>query len=341
MITLFVALPDGLLTLRRDPTSGRWLVERSLDGLPIQCIAADPLRPERLYCGTFGRGLWRSSDGGASWQPLGRVFRSSQVMAVAVSAVERVGDRSVVYAGTEATALYRSDDGGDTWRELDSLLALPSAPSWSFPPRPYTSHVRAIACDPNAPGRLYVAVEAGALVTSGDGGTTWTDRAPGGPFDSHTLVTPAAVPSLLYSAAGDGYFESHDAARTWAQPDDGLPYRYCWGLAADPAEPETLLLSAAPGPYQAHNIAGARSAVFRKAAGEPWRPVRDGLPPEEGTLASALAASPAEPGVFYAANNTGLYHSADAGQSWQHLDTPWPESARRQRPQALLVVDLP
>lgn len=339
MIAIFVALPDGLLALRQ--MSGGWQVERLLDGLPAQCVAADPLRPERLYCGTFGQGLWRSVDGGATWQSLGKTFRSSQVMALAVSPKERAGGLGTVYAGTEATALYRSDDGGSTWRELDALLALPSAPSWSFPPRPYTSHVRAIACDPDVSGRLYVAIEAGALVTSDDGGVTWTDRVPGGPFDSHTLVTPAAVPGLIYSAAGDGYFESRDAARTWARPDDGLPYHYCWGLAADPATPETVLLSAAPGPYQAHNSEGARSAVFRKVAGEPWRQVRDGLPPEAGTLASALAASPTEPGVFYAANNTGIYHSRDAGQRWAQLDIPWPERARNQRPEALLVVDLP
>ncbi len=338
MVTIFVAIPDGLLTLHRE--GERWLVERSLDGLRTQCIAADPLQPERLYCGTFGRGLWRSRDGAATWQPLGRVFRSSQVMAVAVSAVERANGLGVVYAGTEATALYRSEDGGDTWRELTALLALPSAPSWSFPPRPYTSHVRAIACDPNAAGRLYVAIEAGALVTSDDGGATWTDRVPGGPFDSHTLITPAAAPGLVYSAAGDGYFESHDAARTWAQPDAGLPYRYCWGLAADPAQPETLLLSAAPGPYQAHNSDGARSGIFRKTAGESWRQVREGLPPEEGTLAATLAVSLGERGVFYAANNAGVYHSRDAGQTWERLDIPWPERARTQRPEAMIVVDL-
>lgn len=339
MLTIFVAMPDGLLTLRRQ--GERWLVERALDGLPAQCIAADPLRPERLYCGTFGRGLWRSTDGGASWHPLGRVFRSSQVMAVAVSSTERVEGLGVVYAGTEATALYRSEDGGDTWRELTALLALPSAPSWSFPPRPYTSHVRAIACDPNARGRLYVAIEAGALVASDDGGAAWTDRVPGGPFDSHTLVTPVAAPGLVYSAAGDGYFESRDGARTWTRPVEGLPYHYCWSVAADPAGSETLLLSAAPGPYQAHTYEGARSGVFRKTAGEPWHQVLAGLPPEDGTLATTLAAGvTAELGVFYAANNTGIYRSADAGQSWERLDVSWTERVRTQRPEALLVVDV-
>lgn len=338
MIAIFVALPDGLLALRR--AGSGWQVERQLDGLPAQCVAADPLRPERLYCGTFGRGLWRSVDGGANWQPLGKVFHSSQVMALAVSPNERTSGLGTIYAGTEATALYRSDDGGDTWTELTGLLALPSAPSWSFPPRPYTSHVRAIGCDPNAAGRLYVAVEAGALARSEDGGATWIDRVPGSPFDTHTLALQVAVPGLVYSAAGDGFFMSGDAGATWATPDAGLRHHYCWAVAADLADPETLVLSAASGPRAAHGAPSAASAVYRRSAGGDWQPVTAGLPPERGTLASSLVASPTEPHVFYAANNHGVYQSDDAGGSWRQLDIPWPERARSQRPESVAVAAL-
>lgn len=338
MITVFVALPDGLLALRR--ASGAWQVERPLDGLPVQCVAADPLWPERLYCGTFGRGLWRSTDAGATWQPLGKDFRSSQVMALAISPNERTGGLGTVYAGTEATALYRSDDGGDTWTELTGLLALPSAPSWSFPPRPYTSHVRAIGCDPNAAGRLYVAVEAGALARSEDGGATWVDRVPGGPFDTHTLALPAAAPGLVYSAAGDGFFMSRDAGVTWTTPDAGLRHHYCWAVAADSGDSGSLVLSAASGPRAAHDAASAASTVYRRSAGGDWQPVTAGLPPERGTLASSLVASPVEPHVFYAANNYGVYQSDDAGTSWRRLDIPWPERAQSQRPEGMVVVDL-
>src|SRR5215468_3214473 len=116
MIAIYIALPDGLLVLRRTDTG--WQVERPLEGQPTQCVAADPLRPDRLYCGTFGQGLWRSTDAGETWQPLGKSFRSSQVMALAVSPTERAEGLGVVYAGTEATALYRSDDGGESWTEL-------------------------------------------------------------------------------------------------------------------------------------------------------------------------------------------------------------------------------
>ena len=69
MTRIYVALPDGLLVITGEP--GRWQVARRMEGLPTQCLAADPLRPQRVYCGTFGKGLWRSDDAGESWQPAG------------------------------------------------------------------------------------------------------------------------------------------------------------------------------------------------------------------------------------------------------------------------------
>ena len=134
MTRIYVALPDGLLIVSGEP--GHWQATRQLEGLPAQCLAADPLRPQRVYCGTFGDGLWRSDDAGASWQPAGAGIASPQVMAVAVSATERgSGGAGVLYCGTEPTALYRSEDSGATWEECRALLELPSRSSWSFPPR--------------------------------------------------------------------------------------------------------------------------------------------------------------------------------------------------------------
>src|SRR5205807_734358 len=103
------AMSDALLVLKR--SNGGWQVERRLEGMPTQCVAVDSLRPQLVYCGTFGRGLWRSNDAGASWQPIGRGITRPQLMAIAVSKIERVGEYGVVYAGTEPSALYRSEDG--------------------------------------------------------------------------------------------------------------------------------------------------------------------------------------------------------------------------------------
>jgi hypothetical protein len=117
--------------------------------------------------------------------------------------------------------------------------------------------------------------------------------------------------------------------------------RYLWGLAVDPGDPDTIVVSAAAGPQEAHNLASAESAIFRRAGQHgTWEQAREGLPPMRGMLASALAANPAEPAVFYAANNLGIYRSPDAGRSWEPLAISWPESSdHTRRPADLLVVE--
>jgi photosystem II stability/assembly factor-like uncharacterized protein len=315
---------------------GRWVAERRSPGKSrLMCVTTDPHRPERVYCGTASDGLWRSDDLGRSWTQLGSGVIHRRVTAVSVSATERggggAGGYSVVYAGTEPSALYRSPDAGESWKERRALLALPSASTWSFPPHPETSHVRWIATDPLVPQRIFVAIEAGALVTSTDGGLTWTDRRPGGPYDTHTLVVHPQATGRLYSAAGDGYFESTTSGVSWERREDGLRHRYAYGLAVEPDDPESIVISTARSAMTAHNAASAESWVYRRAAGEPWRVVSHGLPEAAGTTISSLVADPNDPGVVYAANNRGVYRSADMGESWERLGIEWAEEYEGER----------
>lgn len=338
---VYATMAGELLVARRQ--NGSWSTELWLAGSSPQAVAVDPSRPEIVYCGTFHQGLWRSTDAGDSWERVGENVVNAPVMALAVSDVERSGRRGVVYAGTEPSAVYRSEDGGETWRELGGLRELPSAPEWSFPPRPETHHVRWISPDPNAPGRIFVAIEAGALIGSPDGGETWEDRTPDGPRDTHTLATHEDAPGRLYSAAGDGvitaglgYAESRDAGATWRRISDGLQHHYLWGVAVDPGDPETIVVSAASGPWQAHGSRAAESTIYRKTAGEPWREVREGLPEVEGRNVAVLAANGDEPGVFYALTNEGLYRSPDAGSSWERLEIGPQDQFKR--PTGLAIV---
>jgi photosystem II stability/assembly factor-like uncharacterized protein len=352
---MYLGMEKELLVVDRQ--DGRWQVEPRLVGLQVTCLAADPFRPQRLYCGTFRRGLWRSDDAGRSWEPVGDVgtavtpagetgITSSDVMSVAVSPTERPSDYGAVYAGTEPSALFRSEDGGTTWQELKALRELPSAPTWSFPPRPYTSHVRWITPDPHVAGKVYACIERGALVRSFDGGRTWEDHRFNAPKDTHTLAAHAAAPGRLYSAAGDGflepgwgYAESLDGGESWQRPDAGLRHHYLWSVAVDPANPETLVVTAAASPFKAHHPANAESTVYRKTAGESWQEVSQGLPETRGTVIPVLASSKAEAGTFYLLSNKGLYRSADAGRSWQALPIPWREDYSLQHQQALLVTE--
>ena len=206
--------------------------------------------------------------------------------------------------------------------------------------------MRWITIDPLAPERMFVAIEAGALVSSRDGGRTWQDRKPDGPLDTHTLRMHRLAPNRLYSAAGDGFLrpgtgfvQSNDGGETWLRPNAGLDYDYLWSAAVDPVDPETLVVSAAPGPRQAHDPASAESAIFRRSAGRDWQRIESGLPGARGLLGSVLAANDAEPHTFYAANNKGVFRSADGGLDWQELPIPWPSDVNLGHAAALVVVE--
>jgi hypothetical protein len=154
-----------------------------------------------------------------------------------------------------------------------------------------------------------------------------------------------ALPDRLYSAAGDGFgqpgngfVQSNDAGETWFRPDEGLQHHYLWSAAADPANPQTLVISAASSPQAAHVPRHASSAIYRRAGEGPWQRVQDGLPTSQGFTASVLATHQAESGVFYAANSQGIFRSADTGKSWEELSIPWPDNTRLGRVAALVVV---
>jgi hypothetical protein len=107
-------------------------------------------------------------------------------------------------------------------------------------------------------------------------------------------------------------------------------------VAVDAGGPNTVLVSAARSPRLAHNPFDAESAVYRKTVDEPWRKTEEGLPEDQGTLAPVLTTNPAEPGVFYALSNRGVYRSTDSRLSWEGLKVPWTEAYSRHH-QALVI----
>lgn len=335
-MTDFVVATPGALLIVRAAEGGP--AEVQLGGKAPETVAVDHGHPARIYVGTHGHGLWRSGDGGRSWGAIGADLPHEVITAVAVAQGEGP-EPGVVYAGSEPSTLARSDDGGQSWRQLPALLELPSSSRWSFPPKPHTHHVRWIETDPHAPDTLYVAIEAGALVRSFDGGESWLDRQPEGPIDTHQAATHPQAEGRLYSAAGDGYFESVDGGENWRRPMRGLQHRYLVGVAVDPGDPGTVVVSAARGPYLAYNPRNAEALLYRKLAGGSFELAMEGLPEAPGTVASRLQTHPEEPGVFYAVNNHGLFRSSDAGANWEPLEVDWPDGAFDRGVSALAVFE--
>lgn len=297
----------------------------------IQAVAADP-SSGTVYAGTFDNGLFCTKDQGRTFEAVGENDLQPRVMALHVSPISGEGKYQRLYAGTEPSALYRSDDGGETWREFPALLDLPSKADWSFPPRPYTHHVKDIASGADDASFLIAGIELGGVMRSVDGGTTFEDRKQGSQFDVHNVVLHPADDRFIYEAGGGGYAWSEDKGKTWTTDNNGLAnYTYLVHIAVDPGNKEVVLASGAEGPYSAYVPETAQTKVFRKQGNDPWQRVEKGLPAETGATVMHLLINPNEPGVFYGVNNRGIYRSADQGESWTKLAVPLPSNVEQSR----------
>ena len=343
MTTVYVAMRDGFRAV--DADTGETSAT-ALDGRSLECVAVHPDRPDRVLVGTFESGLHRSRDGGESFERVDD-FPHDAVMAAAVSP----RDPDTVWAGTEPSRVYGSTDGGETWTHLDGLVDLPSSDGWSFPPRPHTHHVRWLEPDPADPDHWYVAIEAGALVQTHDGGATWEDRVPGARIDNHSLATHPDAPGRAWVAAGDGYAETADGGDTWSHPQPGLDRTYCWSVAVEaqsasesrtesggpPDDPDRVLVSAARGAYEAHRAGRAETYVYRREGDADWERLDGrGLPLGEGVTRPLLTRG--EAGEFYALSNRGLFRTRDAGDSWEAVGVEWPDRFADQTARGLAVL---
>src|SRR6266576_102424 len=225
MACLYAATGDGIARL--DESGDAWTFELFLPASGAQCLAVDPDYPNTVYAGLREGGVRRTVDAGRSWVDC--ALLEPGVFSLAVSAVD-----GAVYAGTEPSRLFRSDNGGESWRDLDALLELPSRPSWSFPPRPWTSHVRWIAPSPYDADLLLVGIELGGLMRSTDGGATWQDHRPGAQRDAHSLAWHPRVERRAYQAGGGGAAWSDDGGETWRPADAGRDRNYTWAVAVEP-----------------------------------------------------------------------------------------------------------
>ena len=346
---LYAAYDDGLRIV--DPETGA--VETRLSGQRVECLSVATAettdgvgpgedRAPRVLAGTAEAGLFRSVDGGsrfarAAASTLGPEGSGPEtVTAVATSP----HDPAVVWIGTEPSRAYRSADGGETVSRVEGLTAVPSASEWSFPPRPDTHHVRWIEPSPADPAGWLLGIEAGALVATPDGGETWTDRPPGSRRDTHAMATHPDAPDRVYAAAGDGFAVSDDRGESWRAPDAGLGHGYAWGLAVDPGDPDTALVSAAASASAAHRRGDAHLYRYRRdeaaevddptpTGDDAFEPLDDrGFPTGEGTYRAVLAAG-RTPGTIWALSNRGLFVTRDAGDSFEQVPADLPDRAAR------------
>jgi photosystem II stability/assembly factor-like uncharacterized protein len=209
---------------------------------------------------------------------------------------------------------------------LPALRELPSEPGWSFPPRPWTDHVRTIALHPADPDWLAVGIELGGVMRSRDAGASWLDHNPQAHADAHQLLTHPLAPERLYEAAGQGIARSEDLGESWRTFHDGLDRHYAWAQAVDPSDPDLWYVAVSRSPFAAHGDGDGQARLLR-SRGERWEAIDTwGDSSDLRRMPYAVSAIPAQPGGLLVALRGGtLLLTDDAGETWSRLRVHLPD----------------
>jgi len=283
--TLYVGTGEGLQRpdlsvgdgIYRSTDGGATWSHRGLaDGQQIPAVLVDPRDPRRVFVAVLGhpygpneeRGVFRSTDGGDTWQKV--LYRDQNTGAVDL-AVDPANPETVfaaLWAARQApweigsswtlsanNGLYKSADGGSTWRQVTA--GLPGAAEG-------LGRI-GLAVAPSAPARMYAVVGAakgGGVYRSDDGGEHWRlanadERLWGRDGDFNEVKVDPLNPDVLY-VANIVAWKSTDAGATFTElrgAPGGDDYHRFW---IDPRDPKIILL------------AGDQGAVVTVNGGETW-----------------------------------------------------------------------
>jgi photosystem II stability/assembly factor-like uncharacterized protein len=311
----------------------------------------------RLYAGTIGEGLWRSTDGGASFtRACDGMFVECHVRALAV----HPRDDRTLYLGSEL-GLFRSTDGAENWTQVDSplnglqiwsVLIVPHAPhvlvvgtcpsrlfrsdddgrTWAEAtatlekhcPRIMNTRVTCLLADPVEKETLWAGVEIDGIRRSRDLGRTWQRVGQGlSSQDIHALAVVSDHGRMwrMLSATNNDLNVSLDGGETWtpARIGESMPWSYCRTLAQQIGRPEVVFLGNGDGPPGTVGVVG-RSLD----GGVTWRPAE--MPGRANSTVWNYATHPADPHLIYASSVSGeVYRSQDGGGAWEKLSREFGE----------------
>ena len=198
----------------------------------------------------------------------------------------------LMYCGVGPAALFRSEDGGEVWSEMPSLRNHPTAERW-FPGNGGLI-VHSIVLDPVDVDRMWVAISAGGVFGTQDGGETWqpmnmnlkniifkydpnVEQYPEVGQCIHHLVHAAGDSPRLYAQSHWGTYRSDDGARTWVEITDGLPSDFGLVVAAHPHNPDVAYVVPLEGGEFRCPPEGKLRVYRTSDAGNTWETLTNGL----------------------------------------------------------------
>ena len=280
---------------------------------------------------------------GGAWQPLGPAplgttglqgpFSGIPNAGRVTSAVEITSGtlNGRIIVGSASGGIWTSDNGGTTWTPRTDQAA--------------TLGIGALAIDPTNP--MHVIAGTGednhcgdcawgqGILSSTDGGTTWTLQDPGGIFDGLKVAQVAIDPNAptdMFAATSGGLFVTADGGMTWATPTDAsyaslLPGRVTAVVINPSTNPSTVFVAGTDTGQNAVRVAESTSP----ATGT-WTAASSGIEANVPTAGQqdvyvALAIAPSNHQVMYASvgdlhDPVALYTTSNGGTSWSPVTVP-------------------
>jgi photosystem II stability/assembly factor-like uncharacterized protein len=279
---LLLGTDEGLLALNLGGSRAWTSAEVLWRGGPVAAVATDPANSQRVHLASKADGIYRSEDGGRTWER----YLGADLCALAVPR----GDPKVLIACGAPCGVYRSADGGGYWTA--ARMACTHDPHSALP-----GPVVCVGVNPRDPSRMFAGTSRGVILGSYDGGLEWLQMPSKGVRGRvRAILVREATSDVVLVATDAGVYRSSDRGHSWRSAAHGLDGAAVTALGE---AGDTLLAATDAG------------RVYRQPAGAVrWWPATDPL----GGEVSGFLIAPGAPFCF--TTGGGLFAGAADGSHW-------------------------